>query len=328
MNIYITLDYELFLSTQTGTIDNCLIKPTAALLEKLDEYKVKATFFVDAAYLFRLSQFEELKDDFDRVGRHVKSLSKSGHSIQLHFHPQWLYSNYKDGKWVMDMDHYKLADMSDEDVFLYFRDAYKLLQSYSLNPINSFRAGGYSLMDFSRYSKLFKQLGINKDSSVLRGTCCSTHYQKYDYTHVPQKSFYLFSSSLIEEDLAGGVKEYPITTASMQGFRTTLKTYFQMKSASIDTLKKWGDGKSVGMDNFRLKDRIKAYMKMLFCRSIVPASLDSGAIMMEDVVKISLNKIEGGDVVIIGHPKNLNQLSLQNLGTFIQKFGSDNFKVF
>lgn len=327
MNIYITLDYELFLSTQTGTIDNCLIKPTSALLEKLNEYGVKATFFVDASYLLRLSQLDELKGDLVKVSSHVKALSEAGHSIQLHFHPQWLYSNYKDGRWIIDMEHYKLADMNEEDVIRYFSEAYNLLQSLSSTPISSFRAGGYSLMDYDRYAQLFKQLGITSDTSVLRGRACSSHYQNYDFTHIPQKSRYKFSSSIIKEDKSGGMIEYPISTASKNGFAITVKTYCKIKKADPSLLKKWGDGKSVGMDHFGMKERIFEYAKMLSYRSVVPASLDSGAIMLDEVVSSSLKKIQGDDIVIIGHPKNLNRLSLLHLGAFIQKYGANSFKI-
>lgn len=332
MNYYITLDYELFLSSQTGTVENCLLKPTAALLELLDKYGIKATFFVDAAYLLRLEQLKGanpiLAECYGQVCNHIHNLSEGGHFIQLHFHPQWLYSDYKDGVWVMDMVHYKLADMSDDEICCYIPQAVQLLRSLSENPVTAFRAGGYSVMDFSRYASLFKKLGIRFDTSVLRNKYCHSKYQKYDYTNVPFKSKYSFSDSLTTECKDGEFTEYPISTAKLNGFASTMRTYLAIKRTSPSESKKWGDGKSVGMDNIGKANRHLAHIRMLICPNVTSASIDSGAINLYKVVKSSVKHIEGQDVVIIGHPKNLNPLSLKNLEKFINKVGSDNFKVF
>lgn len=332
MNYYITLDYELFLSSQTGTVENCLLKPTAALLGLLDKYGIKVTFFVDAAYLLRLEQLKDanpaLKESYGQVCNHIRNLSEAGHSIQLHFHPQWLYSDYKDGVWVMDMAHYKLADMSDEEINRYIPQAVQLLHSLSEKPVIAFRAGGYSVMDFSRYTPLFKKLGIRIDTSVLRNKYCHSKYQNYDYTNVPLKSKYSFSDSLITECLGGEFNEYPISTAKLNGFASTLRTYLTIKRTTLSERKKWGDGKSVGMDNIGKADRHLAHLRMLTCPNVSPASIDSGAINLDKVVKSSAKRIVGENVVIIGHPKNLNPLSLKNLESFINKVGSNNFKSF
>lgn len=332
MNIYITLDYELFLSSQTGTVDNCLIRPTEALLECLDKYGVKANFFVDAAYLLRLSQLKSqaasLEKDFISVSNQIKELAQQGHSIQLHFHPQWIYSNYENGTWQMDFDHYKLADMPLGEVEISFIESYRLLQSCTDKKITAFRAGGYSLMDFARYKNLFDSLGIKTDTSVLRGKHCNSRYQKYDFTNVPRKTSYPFSTSIIEKDETGEMIEYPITTAPFASFITSFKTYYTKKNISIEDFQKWGDGKSVGMDNLGSLQRFKAHVKLLFGRGVVPASLDSGGIMLDEVVSKCLHRISGDDVVIIGHPKNLNRLSLLNLEKFINSKGNKAFKVF
>lgn len=332
MKYYITLDYELYLSSQTGTVENCLLKPTAALLELLVKYGIKATFFVDAAYLLRLENLKEsnpvLEECYRQVCNHVRSLSESGHSIQLHFHPQWLYSDYKDDAWVMDMAHYKLADMSDEEINRYIPQAVQLLHSLSGKPVTAFRAGGYSVMDFSRYAPHFKKLGIRVDTSVLRNKYCHSEYQKYDYTNVPLKSRYSFADSLTTECAGGEFTEYPISTAKLNGFVSTLRTYLAIKRTSPSESKKWGDGKSVGMDNIGKTNRHLAHFKMLTCPNVTPASIDSGAIHLNEVVKSSVKRIEGENVVIIGHPKNLNPLSLKNLERFINIVGSKNFKSF
>lgn len=326
MNVYITLDYELFLSKDTGTVGNCLIRPTAALLNCLDKFGIKATFFVDAAFLLRLSQIPVLKVDFKTVCEHVSMLSSAGHSIQLHFHPQWLYSDYEEGKWKMDLEHYKMSDMSDEDVERYLPEAHRLLQSLSSRPIIAFRAGGYSIMDFERYKNLFESLGVIKDTSVLRGRKSQTHFQYYDYSHVPSLSSYSFDNNLCCEDSSGFFMEYPITTKRTLSIITTIKTYIAMKQSGGKG-KKWGDGKSISKEREK-GNWLQLHWRMLFGKTWEIASIDSFGLSLKSVFKYAQQNIKGEDFVIIGHPKNITPYSLSKLEEFISYIGKDSFKTF
>ena len=47
MNIYITLDYELFLGPKTGSVDKCLIEPTYNLCKVVSKHGSKMVFFID-----------------------------------------------------------------------------------------------------------------------------------------------------------------------------------------------------------------------------------------------------------------------------------------
>ena len=49
-NILLTFDYELFLGSRSGTVDNCLIIPTSKILEVLKRHGAKAVFFIDTSY--------------------------------------------------------------------------------------------------------------------------------------------------------------------------------------------------------------------------------------------------------------------------------------
>src|SRR5574344_1713483 len=104
MNIYLTLDYELFMGVNSGSVQNCLITPTNKLIEMMDKYKIKATFFVDGCYLLRLKElkdkYEKLNQDWKNITDQLSRLSSEGHDIELHIHPQWYDAKYVKGKWV------------------------------------------------------------------------------------------------------------------------------------------------------------------------------------------------------------------------------------
>jgi hypothetical protein len=333
MKIYLTLDYELYLGKKTGSVQNCLLQPSAALLSVLDKHNVKATFFVDAAYLLRMKQLKEtnncLQEDFLAVCNHVASIAAQGHSIQLHFHPQWLYSTHDGKKWDMDFAHYKLSDMEHSLCCQSIKEALYLLQSLSEKPVKSFRAGGYSLMDFESYADLFNQLGLSIDTSVLRGRRVQSPYQQYDYTKVPPLTKYRFSSSNVIREDEGLFEEYPISTCKTNGILATIMI-IKGKSSSIDPsmTKKWGDGESVGGVNHRGRfASLLGLLKNATHPSIDVASIDSTGAALERVYQFSKSHYSGEEFVIIGHPKNITRLSLQRFESFVLNHKDDTFET-
>lgn len=128
-----TFDYELYLGPETGTVENCLIKPIEALLSVFDKYGAKGTFFVDCAYLYKLNELRQkhtsLQQDYDMVSENLKMLAANGHEIQMHFHPQWLYSDYANGKWKLDFEHYKLSDVEPALLNKAFGESRMLLEN-------------------------------------------------------------------------------------------------------------------------------------------------------------------------------------------------------
>ena len=86
MNIFITLDYELFLGIETGTPENCLVRPMEELCKVADKHSFKYVIFVDAAYLLRMKQLKDnhpqLEKDYQLVSNHVRILAGQGHDIQ------------------------------------------------------------------------------------------------------------------------------------------------------------------------------------------------------------------------------------------------------
>ena len=64
MNIYITLDYELFFGKESGDIDDCIIRPTNELLKIVNPYNIKLVFFVDVGYLIKLNEYRTSNPSF------------------------------------------------------------------------------------------------------------------------------------------------------------------------------------------------------------------------------------------------------------------------
>lgn len=325
MDIRLTLDYELFLGDKTGTVEKCLIEPMEALRSVLNKNGIKITLFVDAAYLLRirnLSNIPELNNDYGTVCSYLEELSRDGHELQFHFHPQWLYSNYKESAWSMDLDHYKLSDVEEDYLQESFSEALGIVRSVSRNEVNAYRAGGYSIQTYKNVSALFKKNGIKIDSSVMPGGVVLEEKHYYDFRKAPKKSSWKFSTDVIKEDITGSFIEVPITT---QIPKTTIHYLYLKKglSAKHGPFKVWGDGRSIDTTGSRLQ-RITDKVNKLFRPCILAASIDN--IMSENLFEIyRTNPYKC--LTIIGHPKNFTNKSIQNVKSFIEIAKNDCFKT-
>lgn len=316
MKAYLTLDYELFMGSEVGTINNCLIKPMDALTKMLDKYQIKCNIFVDAAYLLRLYQLKdnkEVEEQFQLVTRHVSSLSEQGHAIQFHFHPQWLYSKYEKG-WIMDYDHYKISDMPLDDIRTLIPQAIELLQSYSRTKLTAFRAGGYSFPNEPYFLDILRKYEIHIDTSVLKGAKVKSKYQSYNYSQLPVNAPYRFDKGLCVEDQNGYFIEYPISTISMIGYKYLfLKKDLAKSYDNIIGQGLFGDGKGIGLAG-SVFSRVYYKIKRLITPSIISATIDGVfSLYLDNVYNYYSANERNKAFVIIGHPKNI---SLKSIGIF------------
>lgn len=320
MNIYLTLDYELFLGEKTGTPENCLIRPMDELCKVADKHHFKFVIFVDATYLLRMQQmkgqFKEVDRQYDLVSNHVKSLAEKGHDIELHFHPQWLYSNWdEDAKqWKMDRDHYKLSDLSIEEAKSSLRAAKNLLDEIVGYETKAFRAGGFCLDTFNEYKETFQELRLVIDSSVARYTCVRTPVHSYDYRQIPQEQIYRFSNSIKKKDDNGQFLEMSITGVhwNVLTFWLNIRSKLEKRKPTLE----YKDGKGI-VDK---KQTLAGKIVEVLTRNAYLASIDglwSNAI--EDYYKYVLKK-GWSEMILIGHPKNATDLSIANLEWFFDNY--------
>lgn len=332
MNGFITLDYELFMGKLTGTPEKCLVEPMEQLMNMVDKYNVKMNVFVDTAYLLQLRKLKDshpqLQHDYDMVVHNIKQIDQKGHAIQLHLHPQWCYSQYDGDKWVLDVDHYKLSDMSISEQKNLINDGIELLNSLVSRKITAFRAGGYSVENFSELYDTFLEGGITADSSAMHGGYRRGKYHSYDYRKIPNKTSYNVLKDIKTESPDGKMKEYPISTIDTIGFIYLIKKRIMAKKNNEITgsLIRWGDGQSIGLPGGRIKV-LFTKLSMLFNSNPIQASMDD-CLSIEDVLKYSKRHYTGDDFVIIGHPKTFSPHVINLLEHFIINHSEINFRLF
>ena len=316
MNIQLTLDYELFLGDKTGTVSKCLIEPLDALNRVLCKKDVKLTLFVDCAYLLKMQKMavndSSINQDYRTVCKHLETLGKDGHELQFHFHPQWLYSDYSNNVWKMDLDHYKLSDMDEEFLRTSFSEALSILRNIASNDVCAFRAGGYSIQTYSHIKELFKSNGIRMDSSVMPGGVILEEKHFYDFRKAPRKGRWRFSEDVIKEEEDGPFIELPITTnVPLTNIHYLLKKRILSKSHAGNHI--WGDGRSIdlaGSTANRIKDKISKLLRPC----IFVASIDN---VMSENLQDMYDSNKNEYFTVIGHPKNFTKKSIQNVESFI-----------
>ena len=314
MNLIITLDYELFLNDMTGTVNNCLIKPMQEIQKICEKHDFRLTIFVDAAYLYRLTELKNdyplLEEDYKNTVDNIKWLVGLGHDIQLHIHPQWYYSYYDGKEWILDWDHYKLSDMPRDYAFEVFGKSKELLDSIIGYKTSLFRAGGYSIQDFD-YTNCFKQFGIIGDSSVLPGCKVRHKTHSYDYIDSPIHT-YRFTDDISASQLNGSYWEFPISKPKPINIAKYLyiKRWWGVRSEY-----KWGDGGD--KPHPTLLKKIESIWSAFSLYKYPDASIDHQSFFWLRDARQYMQKYDC--MTIIGHPKNISSSSLIYLDEFVNE---------
>ncbi len=314
LKIFLTYDYELFFGDNSGTIEKCLLEPTNYLLEISEKYQVPMTFFVDVGYLIKLEQFASkfanLNQDFIKVKNQIHLMIQNGHDIQLHVHPHWEKSIYDGTKWVMNVTgNYKLADFSDEEIEDILTRYKAYLEQLIGRKTFAFRAGGWCIQPFQRFSNIFSKLNIKIDSSVFYGGRFYSEDYAFDFTAAPKKSSYRFTEDVCLENENGNFLELPISS-----WRYSPLFYWRLYikgRLNPDRHKMVGDG------NFLRQPGRKKSVLTNFTWNHVSTDGYYASKLNQIERRFVKNNIE--NMVVIGHPKSMTKYSFQRLDHFLKR---------
>lgn len=313
--IILTLDYELFLGAESGSVEKCMIEPIKELMSLLNLNDSKMTIFWDILHYHRLkelsSTIEECKKDLQRIKDSITGLVEDGHDIQMHIHSHWINSEYRDGKWQLRYDLYPIHNLDKDSahpgqLMAYLQKAKSLMEEtiFPVKPdykVTTFRAGGFLLEPFDKLNQAFKILGIQIDSSVLPGVVYdSGGFTSFDYKLYPKKTFYRFENSPSEETENGSFIEVPITTVKIDPlhnfyFRILERTRYKSLNSNLA-------GTSLNSFIYKKKSLIEKIFS-LFKPVTVQFTLDSN---FEEKIDYMLKKSPENSVMIL-HSKLFTQ---------------------
>ncbi len=255
--ILLTFDYELFQGKRSGSVENCMIRPTDKILALLAKHKAKSVFFIDMMYLCRLKEmaakYETAKKDFNRVEAQLIDIANQGHYVFNHLHPHWLDAEYnaEANEWTLLNDSkYAFDSLSEQERDYVFDTTMALLneilsKAKTKQKPDGYRAGGLYIQPFPIFKKHFDKHGITSEFSVLMNATgkLSNGHSSFDFSGV-RKSIYNFGNEVATEDAQGQYTEYAMPLIDIPFHYKVMNSLFFRLFASSANHKRYGDGLS------------------------------------------------------------------------------------
>lgn len=299
-----------------GTIENNMLIPTDKLLTTFKKYNMKATFFIEAAFLLKLIELSEkhdsLKKQFYMIKQQIKQMVEHGHRVDLHLHPYWLDGLFDGKTWKIGSYRYRrLQDMPEEDAVNLFFSGAQLLEGIarevdSTYNVVAFRAGSWCVEPFPIIKKCFKKTKVWIDSSVAPGIKKSSPLYNADFTKVHPDDYYFFSTTptkKVSSQTEDNFLEVPITTFKRDFISKFLEKFVYSKNP------KFGDGCPIQEDP---EPPIKTAINFIF--STEPTILSLEDFQPREVVK-AVDKLSKTKKIItfISRPKRLCKRSFDTI---------------
>ena len=324
-NLLLTFDYELYLGKQSGTVQNCILKPTNRLLEIFSRYQIKnAIFFVDCTYLMRLKERNEPEsvNDFKLIINQLTEIIKSGHYIFPHLHPHWKDAVYDPAtnQWTLEnAEAYRFHKLNEADRDAIFSFSVNLLKNIvstaGMNyQIDSFRAGGWCLQPFLDFKPYFEKYGIVNDFTALRGFSLNGKNILYDFNNIPLKNIYKFSENMEEISAEGKFNEFVISVLSISNARRFLNK-FLYKYLSLVKDRTFGDGYSAVDGEAEVIRSMQAMREIQRYKSEM-ASIDLLTILTYPAYEEHIDKNDY--MHLISHPKMVSEHNLYCFEAFLK----------
>tara|TARA_X000000950_G_C13884480_1_gene648305 strand:- start:142 stop:1125 length:984 start_codon:yes stop_codon:yes gene_type:complete len=308
--ILVTFDYELFLGPNSGSVINCIIKPTELVLDVLEKHSIKAIFFIDTTYIFHLkkiiNKYPKAKYDYEMILDQLHKINLNGHYLFHHLHPHWYDAKYNSTKNTWDLSNHKRYNLHQINSNLQ-QELIEFSNSF-LNSIidikqkfSGFRFGGLQSSKFEVVLDFLKKYNIKYEFSIVK------NYQLKDY--------YMFSTNPRTIDENGFFKEFTITTFNIRFLNRILNSlnYRSNKSKSFNNI--FGDG--VGKHYNSESNNPHSFLKRIKSKFLMKM-LHSIEILNPVTNKIIINQLKKQDYIhFLSHPKLISKYSVQQFDTLI-----------
>ena len=312
--ILLTLDYELY-GNGSGNIYKHIIEPTNHILEIANRYNAKLTFFVEIVEFWRIEE-EWLKGNkmgyetnpVDDIRKQLQDACRLGHDVQLHIHPQWVDAKFVDGKWIVNLDEWRLGgyckvgDYSLQNLLIKGKAT---LEDW-IRPVEpnyscfALRAGGYNIQPSDEIVTAMKVAGLKIDSSIFPGGKEIGELSNYDYTNINDDLQYWYVGDRLEELGNSEIMELPIVAFPIRRWK---------KFASIDRIKSLLRNRKSAADSFLAKTshyRSSSWDKVKYFFQIEWQTWDY-CLFSSSMHRYFLKQIKGQQsrsvFTLVGHPK-------------------------
>lgn len=336
LNICLTFDYEIFFGKNYDSEEEILFRPTEKLRKVLESEHISATFFADVCSVLQSRKL-------GRAGyvkafeKQIRELYQSGQGIELHIHPNWMYSSFADGEWCFDKESYRLHSFGFEEskpgngVEL-IRDCIECL-SNMVSAVDSsyrclaYRAGGFSIQPHRELVKALYQNGIRVDSSIAPHLVSTSSTNSYDYRHEASSVNWWLSSEhewwINAPEEKESLYEIPVATENKNPLSFLAVRLLNERKIRLHLGPKKGTYINEGEQS---RKKIRAYWDYISGYNAI--SMDA---YCADYIYRQLKRYyekhrcadQGGTIALIGHPKLAEERYVENMRRLIRLLKED-----
>ena len=310
--LLVSQDYELFFQ-RSGSIEKCLFEPTNLLLDFADKSGIRITFFVDAGMLCRMSELSSstasMANDLSKIQRHIESLHTRGHEIGLHIHPHWEDTRWENDAWDFSNTRYQLRDFSANEVSDIVSRYTASLNELCDGSVGAYRAGGFCVEPFEVLKGPLLENGVSIDSSVVPGARLNDENKGFDFSKVPNESWWQFDDSPLTPSADGKFMEIPITPVVLPVYHYWARAVDRVLGRQPSGVIGDGSSKAIGKREIIRRLGGAGRVSELSIDVAKATQLLSGAIQRQNRSVWQ----------VMGHPKLLGKSSLDALRKFIDR---------
>ena len=330
--ILLTFDYELSLGGRSGSVENCMLKPTYLLLDILRRNLATGVFFIDTTYLNRLKQvskkYQKAKKDFDEISKQIIKISNDGHYVFHHIHPHWLDAKYniEDNDWSLtDKSKFTVNQTSEKLRDKIFYESHEILneilsKSKKRKPTFGFRAGGLFIEPFSSFKPYFLKYGIKYDFSTVPFLVKNGKHIFYDFSKCPiGEDFYPFEDQASIKNINGQFTEFTISQFKVKWIRKIVNGLYYRIFKLENKAYKDGESVSKELNDTDSPRDLTSYF--------ISENITSVEIMNPILFPVFKKLMKKRDYIhFLSHPKLVSDINVRQFNLFL-KYVNNKHKV-
>jgi hypothetical protein len=321
IKLLFTFDHELPLGKATD-YQRAIFEPTNNLLQLADSLDIPVVLFTDICSAVRFREWD-YENYFMPYQTQIQSALLRGHDVQLHIHPHWMTSKF--GNEFNPSNDFSLSNFKNKMegntiesiIELAFNELTKICKTVIPDyRCRAFRAGGYDVEPESkRIITKLNELGINFDSSVIKGYYLDYSYSRVDYSRAPDNSeWYVSLEGPLIKPSKDGLKELPISSKPIGLFHVIERRIKKLLNNKVYKSRVYQNGGQGFLANHS-RQRLSGRLHKIF--NPIVLSLDKENFEYEDlksIIDYNVKRYESNpnDLILtaIGHPKSMGSYHL------------------
>lgn len=318
----LTYDHELPLGSLKTSYNKALFEPTERLNELASRLDVPITLFTDILCADRYRQWDE-GNFYIPYCKQLQDTIKAGSDVQLHIHPHWLTSEYRNGT-VFPSKDYSLSQFADNALFpidhiikggiSHINEICRqVVPNYN---VTAYRAGGFNIEPSSDliFSSLLRN-GIKYDSSIGPSYYYASALSLVDFRKVPSlPNWHISEDGDFRVNSKCGILEIPVATIPKTPFE--MPTRFKLKKYAHRAPEKHGTMLHEGNPPTKMQK-----LHMLFSSRFL--TFDNHTLSAEYLMRMlnyNVQKFKQHDTIILAscsHPKTMGNYSFELMEQFV-----------